>query len=214
MKKILLLGDSIRLGYDRYVKERFANVAEVYFPKENCAFTQYILRWVNEWKKNEGFPDDIDLVHWNAGLWDVLRILEDDTFTSPEYYGETLKRIEKRLRILFPKAKQVFATSTSVVEELYKPPYFRYNSDIEKFNSIAIKTLVPLGVSINDLYSVTKNVSENCRSDMTHFYTVDGIKLLGEKVVSCICSEMSVPIENLRNVEAIVPTLSENIIGR
>ena len=39
MKKILLLGDSIRLGYDNYVKESLKNVAEVYLPEENCAYT-------------------------------------------------------------------------------------------------------------------------------------------------------------------------------
>lgn len=213
MKKILLLGDSIRLGYNGYVKEAFDGVAEVYAPNENCAFSQYMLRWVNEWKKKEGYPDDIDLIHWNVGLWDVLRILEDDTFTAPEYYSETLKRLEKRLRVLFPKAKQVFATSTSVVEELYEPPYQRYNADIEKFNAIARETLLPLGVSIDDLYAVTKNAPPSCRSDMTHFYTPNGIKLLGKTVVQKICKCLDVPLSETKNVEAIVPQLSKDIIG-
>ena len=35
MKKILLLVDSIRKGYDKYVKIAFGGVAEVYFPEEN-----------------------------------------------------------------------------------------------------------------------------------------------------------------------------------
>ena len=189
MKKIILFGDSIRLGYERYVKESFDGVAEVYSSKDTCAFSQYMLRWVSEWKRKEGYPDDIDVVHWNVGLWDVLRIMEDGTFTTPEYYALTLKRLHKRLTLLFPKAKQIFALSTAVVEERYEPPYQRYNADIEQFNQIAVETLTPLGVEINDLYTLTKDVPQSCRSDMTHFYTEEGIKLIGEKVVKTLCEQ-------------------------
>ncbi|MBQ7368725.1 MAG: SGNH/GDSL hydrolase family protein [Clostridia bacterium] len=213
MKKILLLGDSIRLGYDGYVKEAFKDVAEVYAPKENCAFSQYMLRWVHEWKRREGYPDDIDLVHWNASAWDVLRIMGDDTFTSPETYRDNLRRLEKRLRVLFPEAKQVFATGTSVIEEGYEPPYQRYNADIERFNQIAIETLTPFGVGINDLYSLTKSAPSSCRSDMTHFYTIEGIKLVGEKVVKTICKELDIPLSKLKDVSAIVPNISKEIMG-
>lgn len=214
MKKILLLGDSIRLGYEHYVKEALDGAATIYTAKDTCAFSQYMLRWLNEWKKKEGFPEDIDLVHWNVGLWDVLRILDDGTFTTPEYYAETLKRLEKRLRVLFPKAKQVFATSTSVVEKLYEPPYQRYNADIEKFNAIAVETLSPLGVAINDLYVITKNAPQSCRSDMTHFYTVDGIKLIGEKVVQTICAQLDIPLSEVKDASVVVPTISQEIMGK
>lgn len=213
MKTILLLGDSIRLGYKDYVMQSFADQAEVYTAKENCAFSQYMLRWVGEWKRKECYPDDIDLVHWNVGLWDVLRIMNDGTFTTPEYYGYTLERLQRRLRILFPKAKQIFALSTAVVEEKYEPPYQRYNKDIEQFNEIAVKTLTPLGVKINDLYKLTKNVPEECRSDMTHFYTPAGIKLVGDKVVQCICESLEIPLSQIKDVSATVPTLSKELVG-
>lgn len=214
MKKIILFGDSIRLGYERYVTEAFEGLAEVYKAKDTCAFSQYMLRWVSEWKRKESYPDDIDLVHWNVGLWDVLRIMDDGTFTTPEYYAYTLLRLEKRLRLLFPKAKQVFALSTAVVEEGYEPPYQRYNADIEQFNEIAVNTLSPLGVAFNDLYTLTKNVPQECRSDMTHFYKPAGIKLVGDQVVKCICKELSIPLSQVKDVDAIVPTISKEIVGR
>ena len=213
MKKIILFGDSIRLGYERYVQDTFDGVAKVYKAKETCAFSQFMLRWVIEWKRKENYPDDIDLVHWNVGLWDVLRIMGEDTFTTPEYYAYTLERLEKRLRVLFPKAKQVFALSTSVIEEHYEPPYQRYNEDIERFNQIAIKTLTPLGVKINDLYSLTKNAPLSCRSDMTHFYTSDGIKLLGERVTRTICETLDIPLTEIKDVAAEVPFIAKEIIG-
>ncbi len=44
MKKIILIGDSIRQGYDKYVKLAFENTAQVYYTNDNCRFTTYIIR--------------------------------------------------------------------------------------------------------------------------------------------------------------------------
>lgn len=214
MKKIILFGDSIRLGYEHYVRDSLSEVASVYSCKDTCAFSQYMLRWVGEWKRREGYPDDIDLVHWNVGLWDVLRIMDDGTFTTPEYYAYTLERLERRLRALFPNSKQIFALSTAVIEEDYEPPYQRYNQDVEQFNEIAVQTLVPFGVKINDLYTLTKAAPREYRSDMTHFYTPEGIKLLGDKVVYTVCEELGIPLSQVKDVGAAVPKLSKELVGR
>ena len=114
MKKIVLLGDSIRMGYDKYVKEALAGSAEVLYPKENCKFALNILRCIVEWKRDGGWGDDVDLVHWNAGLWDCVEVDGDDPLTPLAWYEETVARVDKRLRAFFPKAKIIFATSTSV----------------------------------------------------------------------------------------------------
>ena len=76
MKKILLCGDSIKFGYQRYVMGALDGVAEVYALTESGRFAQHMLRWLHEWKEKEKIPTDIDLVHWNVGLWDVLRIMD------------------------------------------------------------------------------------------------------------------------------------------
>ena len=138
MKSVFLIGDSIRLGYERYVDAMLEGVAKVYSPKNvNAGMAQFVQRWVHVWKQNENVPDDVDVVHWNAGLWDVLRIWGDDTFTSPEFYAETLEKIVKRMKMIFPKATLVFALSTAVIEERYLgDEYKRYNLDIEKLPKI------------------------------------------------------------------------------
>ena len=119
MKKIVLIGDSIRLGYEAYVRSAFGGIAEVYSPKENCRFAHYVFRYLHEWKALGEWPSDADIVHWNAGLWDTLRLYGDEPLTPPDMYGEMIRRIDKRLRLLFPKAKMIFATSTPVIEEKY-----------------------------------------------------------------------------------------------
>ena len=214
MKKVILFGDSISSGYREYVKQALAGVAEIYYPtKANGAFAQNLLRFMNVWAEEEGFPRDADLVHFNATLWDVLRIYGDDTLTSPEYYAELLPRIVKRIKDIFPKAQIAFATGTTVVEEDYEPPYARLNSDIEKFNSIALGVLSPLGVKIDDLYSVTKNLPQGSeyRSDMTHFSTPQGVELLGGTVVNFICSVLSLPMP--KPILAVVPDIPPEILG-
>ena len=119
MKKIVLIGDSIRMGYDKYVKEALEKSAEVYYPAENCRFAEYVLRYLHEWRDKEKWGEDVDLVHWNAGLWDVLELFEDEPLTSLSYYAEAIERIYKRIRLLFPRAKIIFATSTAVIEEKF-----------------------------------------------------------------------------------------------
>ena len=214
MKTVLLLGDSIRLGYERYVKAMLEGVAMVYTPGDvNGGMAQFVLRWVHEWKRKGNFPDDLDLVHWNAGLWDVLRILGDDTLSPPDFYGNTLRRLSERLRLIFPKAKQVFALSTWVQEEQYRGEYKRKNSDIELFNDIAIKTLSPMGVEFDDLYSVAKNAPAECWSDMTHFNTVDGIKRIGGAVVDCLCEQLGIDKGSLVEREAKLFEIPESILG-
>lgn len=86
MKNIFLIGDSIRFGatnspgYGIYVKEKLDGIANVYAPNENCRFAQYTLRQLHDWvQKLDG--ESIDVVHWNNGLWDVLRVDGDEPLT-------------------------------------------------------------------------------------------------------------------------------------
>ena len=127
MKKILLLGDSIRQGYDKYVKMAFEGVAEVYYPSENCRFTSYMLRYLSAWKDELQCGNDIDLVHWNAGLWDDL-VLPDGLHHIPlDTYQENVERICKMLQSLFPKAKSFLQR---------QPPCKKSFSENSKSNAI------------------------------------------------------------------------------
>ena len=203
MKKIVLLGDSIRMGYDKYVKEALAGSAEVFYPKENCKFALNILRCIVEWKR-EGWGDDVDLVHWNAGLWDCVEVDSDKPLTPLAWYEETVARVDKRLRAFFPKAKIIFATSTSVAEEKYTPDFCRHNAIIEEYNAAAVRALASTDTVINDLYSLTKSFPDSYRSDATHFYTDKGTEMIGSRVLSLICDELDIAASAV-NIDGFVP---------
>ncbi len=191
------------MGYDKYVKDALSDTAEVFYPSENCRFAEYVLRYAHEWKKSGNWGEDVDLVHWNAGLWDALELFGDEPLTSLSYYGEAIKRIDKRLRMLFPKAKFVFATSTNVSEKMSNPDFTRHNTTIEKYNAKALRALSGTDTVINDLYSLTASVPDSYRSDWVHFYTPEGTELIGGKVLSVICELLSIsPNEvNIENFE-------------
>ena len=194
MKKIVLLGDSIRMGYDKYIKDALKNTAEVYYPEENCRFAAYILRYAHEWKSAGKWGDDVDLVHWNAGLWDALELFGDEPLTSLSYYGEAIARIDKRLRMLFPNAKILFATSTAVDEKKSSANFTRHNAIIEKYNTEAIRALSNTDTVINDLYS----------SDWVHYYTPKATEIIGGRVLSFISKLLGISPSQI-NIEDFQP---------
>ena len=191
MKKILLIGDSIRVGYDKYVKMAFEGEAEVYFPAENCRFAAYVTRCLHEWRDKLKLGEDLDLIHWNAGLWDDLILLDGEHFTPLPVYEMYIERACKMMNRFFPKAKMIFATSTPVKEELFTTCK-RYNKDTEAYNLAAVNIVTRYGGVINDLYSEVKAAPKSYYSDLTHLYTKGGTKLLTEKVVSAIENELSI----------------------
>lgn len=192
MKKILLIGDSIRMGYDSYVRESMQNVAEVYYPSVNCAFSTNILRYLHTWT-DELKLYEADAVHFNTGLWDTVRIYGDNTLTTPTAYADNMARIAKRIRFLFPEAKIIFATSTPVIESGFIYEFEnRFNRDVEEFNRIACEVLIEYGVIINDLYTLLKDVPESFHSDQTHFYTAEATELIGNQVSHVLCEALDI----------------------
>lgn len=185
MKKILLIGDSIRRGYDEAVKESLSGIAEVYFPEENCRFASYVLRYIHEYRK---LTEDktFDIIHWNAGLWDCLRLFGEDPHTPLDVYEYYIDRICIRIKKLFPEAKVIFATSTWVQSEKMSPDAKRYNEEIEAYNKVAVDTVKKYGFIVNDLYEVAKSLPDEAHSDAVHYYTSMGTEAFTKKVLSAL----------------------------
>ncbi len=190
MKKILLLGDSIRRGYDNQVRQSLAGQAEVLFPDENCRFAEYMLRGIFDWKNQLKIGEELDLIHWNVGLWDVLRLYGDEPLTPPEVYRHYIPRLARTFKKLFPHAVQIFATSTPIQEDQYGTTFKRYNAEIEQYNKIACEELEPLGVKINDLYPLVAAMPKEWFSDKTHLYTPNGTELMTGAVLDAIVAAL------------------------
>ena len=194
MKNLLILGDSIRKGYDKSVKKSLEGKANVFFPEENTRFAAYLLRHFHDSLK-EIKGEDVDVIHWNAGLWDCLRFFGEEPQSPIEIYSYYIERVCARMKKLCPNAKIIFATSTSVITEKMNPYARRYNYEIEEYNAAAIETVKKYGVEINDLYALSQTLPEEAHSDATHYYTPLGTEAFSKQVLSCVVPALGIEEE-------------------
>ena len=194
MKNVLLIGDSIRMGYEEAVKKSLENDARVYFPEENCRFASYVLRYMHEYKNLLG-DKQVDVLHWNAGLWDCLRLFEEEPHTPVDVYAYYIERICIRIKKIFPDAKVIFATSTSVQSELMATDFKRYNEEIEIYNKAATEVVKKYGFEINDLYTTSVGLPSDAHSDPVHYYTSFGTRVFAEQVLSYLLPALDIEEE-------------------
>lgn len=179
MKKVILLGDSIRLiGYGKPVAERLSGDFQVWQPDSNCRFAKHTLRGLWDWQKE---LDGADIVHWNNGLWDVCDLFGDGAFTPVEQYVEEMVRLA---RLLKQRAQTViFATTTPVRPE---NPH-NSNAVIAAYNAALAPRLQELGVQINDLFTpLVADVERYIRADDLIHLTEEGIALCADLVEKAI----------------------------
>ncbi len=179
MKKVLLLGDSIRLNYMPKVFRNLDGIAEVVGPPDNCRFVRYTIANIREWLGAYGTPD---VIHWNNGIWDVHHFLDGDdrVLTTLEEYLSDLERLYNCLRKT--GAKIIFATSTPC-----KPEYpLMKNEDIIRYNAAAVELLKDKVDEINDLFSLVYPNIENYISPDNIHLNKDGVAAVGNKVTEVL----------------------------
>lgn len=179
MKKVTLLGDSIRLiGYGTKVPELLGKDFEVFQPEENCRFAKYTLRMLFDLQEN---IKNSDVIHWNNGLWDICDLFGDGTFSSYEAYRADMLRIADLLLRITPNV--IFATTTPVRDE---HPH-NDNADIARFNAAIVPELAAKGIAINDLYTtVYDRRAELIREDDLIHLNEEGIAICAKQVAECI----------------------------
>lgn len=197
MKKVLLLGDSIRQGYCRTVKTALDGVCEVYFPEENGRFAEYTYRQLHVWRGELSLPEDLDLIHWNVGLWDTAELYGEEPLTPLPIYCHYIEKICQRLKAFFPTAKIIFATSTAVLEDQWPNPkeFYRSNKNTELYNAAAVEIVKKYGFEINDLYAKTKDIDESNYSDQTHLNNETGKAYMLKTVLKTVCDALDLQVE-------------------
>ncbi len=159
--KIMLLGDSIRLGYQDRVKEKLGDAFEVYAPEDNCRFVRYAMFCLPDYLRD--CPDPV-LIHFNNGLWDTQhRFAGQGPFTAPLRYIEDLEKMAGLLKAVTPRV--IYATTTPVNP---KNPE-QSNDTIAHFNALAVPAMRDMGLEINDLHAViSQDIPRYICDDLTH----------------------------------------------
>jgi len=150
LPRVLLIGDSISMGYTLPVRARLEGIANVHRPLENCGDTARGLARLDQWLGAGHW----DVIHFNFGLHD-LKYLDDKgayvdpakgkQVAPPAVYRQRLTLLTQRLQAT--GAKLIFATTTPV------PPgtLGRVPGDEVVFNQVAREVMKKLGVPVDDL---------------------------------------------------------------
>lgn len=186
MKKVLLLGDSIRMGYDHYVKELLEGTCEVYYDEQdNGRFAAYTLWQANQFFRKYG---KFDVVHWNNGYWDMnIEAPMAEPMHPVDEYVHFLKRIIAEIRR--NGAEIIFATTTPILDNgasldnTGTGTSITYSNDwVIQYNDAAKKLMAEEGIAVNDLYTLMHR-------DPNFYKCGDGLHLTEEG--SRVCAEQA-----------------------
>ena len=87
MKKVMLIGDSIRMMTEERVREMLGNEYDVWSPEGKCRYTAITL---NELRNYFTHCPDPEIIHWNNGLWDTAIVYDDGKPQSQVPSGESV----------------------------------------------------------------------------------------------------------------------------
>ena len=185
-RKILLLGDSIRMSYQPIVAKKLEAVAEVVGPSDNCQFSLYTLSSLDRWLGQLGKPD---VVHWNNGLHDVGHNPSRSPVQIPlDMYVANIEFLLRRLRALTPRV--IWATTTPVHPNrpFRQDTWSWRNEEIARYNEAAVTLMKNHGVPVNDLHAlVIADVDRYLSADQLHL-SAAGQEACAEAVAKAVRS--------------------------
>ncbi len=198
LPNVLILGDSISIGYYPFVKEALkgrVNLSRPMLAKggfQNCAGTTNGVEKISEWIGEKQW----DLIHFNFGLHDIKHVnplngknsksFDDPHQAAPEQYEKNLHFIIKKLKKT--KAVLIFATTTPYPNTTLRPA--RKPGMPKIYNSLAQRLMKKKKIFINDLHAFVKpSIKELQRPNNVHF-TEFGSRELAKEVVKSILKHL------------------------
>lgn len=185
--KVLIIGDSISLGYTSYVKKALSGKAQVFHNPGNAQHSGVGLNKIREWIGDT----DWDVIQFNWGLWDLCYRSPDSKVqgnrdkingqitNSIEVYQANLDSIVTILK-KETKAKLLFVTTSYVPED----EEGRFYEDAGLYNDAAIEVMEKHGVQVLDIYDKSASIHRDfgMGSDNVHFKK-EGSKLLADEII-------------------------------
>ena len=149
---VVLMGDSIRLGYAPLVAKRLEGKAIIVSPRPNGGDSSNVLKLLEK----EVIAHQPAIVHFNCGIHDTKKTKTTGQFqVPPDQYEANLRKIVERLR-KETKAKVLFATTTPVIDDRAaksrtKAEYELLDASTQQYNAIATAVMKELDVPVDDL---------------------------------------------------------------
>ena len=185
LPRVLIIGDSISIGYTPRVRKLLDGKANIHRPKTNCRWSAFGNENVLDWIGDEKW----DLIHFNFGLWDWYGWKQENKAT-PQSYAKSLEGVVQKLKS--SGAKLVFAVTTPPCIGPEKKVKFMVSEErAEEFNRAALAVMKKYGVAINDLYSaIGKDRAKYQLGENDVHYNDAGRDLLAAQVSKIIKREL------------------------
>lgn len=176
LPRVLLIGDSISIGYTLDVRELLDGKANVHRIPENGGPTINGLEKIDDWLGDGKW----DVIHFNWGLHDLKYMDDGKHQVGIEDYEQSLDRLVATMKKT--GAKLIWASTTPVPDAKVSPP--RKSVDVIAFNEAAARVMGKHGVPTDDLYSLAlPRLAEIQRPANVHFSDA-GSRVLGEQVAA------------------------------
>ena len=192
LPRVLLIGDSISIGYTADVRDLLQGQANVHRISTNGGPTTNGLKNLKAWLGDGKW----DVIHFNWGLHDLKYVgPKDDTITdvtaSDSRQQVPLAQYEQNLKTLVTQlqasgARLIWCATTPVPEGAKG----RVPGDEVKYNAAAAGVMQAAGVATNDLYGHAQLKLKEIQRRADVHYTPEGYRYLAEKVAAAIKAQL------------------------
>lgn len=193
LPKVVLIGDSIRIGYAPLVAKKLQGQAEVVSSAQNGFDSANVLVKLDEWVIREKPA----LIHFNCGLHDLKFDKKRMAHQVPiTVYEQNLRKLVGRIR-QETSAILIFANTTPIHDQRHaqrKANFERFEADVQKYNAAAAKIMKELAVPLHDLHEVVirGDMRKMLAQDGTH-YTPAANEILATAVAQTISRQLPKP---------------------
>lgn len=183
LPRVLLIGDSISMGYTLPVQELLKGKANVLRIPANGGPTTRGLANIDKWLGEQKW----DLIHFNWGIHDLKNMEGGKHQVEPGDYETNLRQLVERLQKT--GAILVWASTTPIPAPPLIPD--RTFGDETEYNAIAARVMKERGVFINDLHAWILPRFDELHKKQDLHYGEAGSDLLAEKVAAEIEKQLS-----------------------
>ena len=191
LPKVLIIGDSISIGYTPHVVRLLEGVAEVKHHKGNAGPTMRGVKEIESWLGETSW----DLIHFNFGLWDMYGwgYMKEDR--RPKEYAMRLETLVQRLEKT--GAALIWATTTPICPEV-EVQYRKFGGEGEidkaieaRYQKAAARVMKKHEIEVNDLHAlVLPRWGELALAPNNVHFTKEGKELLGKQVADRIAAKL------------------------
>ncbi len=183
LPRVLLIGDSISIGYTMPVRKLLEGKVNVHRIPTNGGPTKNGVANIEKWLGDGKW----DVIHFNWGIHDLKYMPDGKRQVEPADYEANLRKLVTRMKAT--GAKLIWATTTPIPDGELNPP--RKFGQVKEYNDIAERVMKENGVAIDDLNTHITPYLEKMQNPRDVHYSAAGSEHLAKKVAESITQALA-----------------------